>query len=84
MEKGGRILLSLEVLPHWKAQICKVGLGRDEPNINPYLPPPIGRFQWSLNPFTMLVIKLFIFNFRTNVLDLNIVERFTLLAAAEL
>lgn len=54
-EKGGRVLLSLEVLPHWKAQICKVGKGRDEPNVNPYLPPPIGRFQWSLNPFKMIV-----------------------------
>jgi hypothetical protein len=54
-ENGGRVLLSLEILPEWKAQICKVGKGRDEPNINPYLPPPIGRFQWSMNPFTMLV-----------------------------
>lgn len=55
MEKGGKVMLSLEILPHWKAQICKVGKGRDEPNINPYLPPPIGRFEFTLNPFKMLV-----------------------------
>jgi len=54
MEKGGKVLISLEILPHWKAQICKVGKGREEPNINPYLPPPLGRFDWSLNPFKML------------------------------
>jgi hypothetical protein len=50
------VLLSLEILPKWKAQVCKVGLGRDEPNVNPYLAPPFGRFKWSLNPFSMLVI----------------------------
>jgi hypothetical protein len=55
MEKGGKVLLSLEMLPHWKAQILKVGKGRDEPNINPHLPPPLGRFEWSLNPFKMFV-----------------------------
>ena len=53
-EKEGRILCSLEFLPKWKADLCKVGLGRKEPNIEPYLPPPNGRFQWSLNPFKTL------------------------------
>ena len=49
-QKSGRILCSLEILPMWKAEINKVGKGRKEPNINPYLPPPVGRFQWSMNP----------------------------------
>ena len=53
-QKAGRILCSLELLPEWKAQICKVGLGRSEPNVAPYLPPPVGRFEFSLNPFKML------------------------------
>ena len=53
-EKSGRILCSLEILPMWKAELTKVGLGRKEPNMAPYLPPPVGRFQWSLNPLTML------------------------------
>jgi len=43
-------------MPNWKAMVCKVGKGRDAPNVNPYLPPPIGRFEWSLNPFKMIVI----------------------------
>ena len=52
--KSGRILCSLEFLPLWKAQKCPVGKGRSEPNISPYLPPPVGRFEWSLNPFKLL------------------------------
>jgi len=52
-QKSGRILCSLEILPMWKAEINKVGKGRNEPNINPYLPYPLGRFQWTLNPFKL-------------------------------
>ena len=52
-EITGAVLCSLEILPKWKADICQVGLGRDEPNVNPYLPPPLGRFEFSLNPFKM-------------------------------
>ena len=51
---GGRVLCSLEILPQWKADLTKVGKGRDEPNLDPYLPPPVGRFEFSLNPFKML------------------------------
>jgi hypothetical protein len=53
-KSGGRILCSLEILPMWKAELTKVGLGRKDPNVSPYLPPPVGRFQWSLNPFKLL------------------------------
>ena len=49
--RSGRILCSLEILPMWKAELDPVGLGRKEPNHSPYLPPPVGRFQWSWNPF---------------------------------
>jgi len=49
-EKGGRVMCSLEILPKALAEIEKVGKGRDEPNVNPYLPPPVGRFEWTLNP----------------------------------
>jgi hypothetical protein len=52
--KGGRVQLSLEVLPSWKAAISIVGNGRDDPNVNPYLPPPVGRISFTLNPFKML------------------------------
>jgi hypothetical protein len=63
-------LLSLEILPKWKAQICKVGTGRDEPNCNPFLPAPLGRFKWSLNPFSILVKKIIFINSKF----LNILE----------
>ena len=52
--KSGRILCSLEYLPLWKAENNKVGKGRSDPNVSPYLPPPVGRFEFSLNPFKML------------------------------
>ena len=29
------------------------GFGRNDPNANPYLPPPTGRMKFSLNPFVM-------------------------------
>jgi hypothetical protein len=41
------------------AEACKVGKGRSEPNINPYLPSPVGRMQWSWNPYT-LIVNIFI------------------------
>ena len=53
-EKGGRVMCSLEILPKALAEIEKVGKGRDEPNANPYLPPPVGRFEWTLNPFKLI------------------------------
>ena len=53
-KKGGRVLCSLEVVPQWYADLHPVGKGREEPNMNPYLPPPVGRIRFSLNPFTML------------------------------
>ena len=53
-KKTGRILCSIEVLPDWKATTNPVGKGRDSPNVDPYLPPPVGRISFSLNPFTML------------------------------
>ena len=53
-KKGGRVLCSIEVVPQWYADLHPVGKGREEPNMNPYLPPPVGRIRFSLNPFTML------------------------------
>ena len=53
-EKGGRVMCSLEILPKALAEMEKVGKGRDEPNANPYLPPPVGRFEWTLNPFKLI------------------------------
>ena len=53
-EKGGRVMCSLEILPKSIADNEKVGKGRDEPNVNPHLPPPVGRFEFTLNPFKLV------------------------------
>ena len=52
-KKGGRVLCSIEIVPQWYADLHPVGKGRDEPNMNPYLPPPVGRISFTLNPFKM-------------------------------
>ena len=36
------------------ADLNLVGKGRDDPNVNPYLPPPVGRIEFTLNPFKMM------------------------------
>ena len=53
-KKSGRILCSLEVVPNWYTEINQVGEGRKEPNVNPYLAPPVGRLTFSMNPVTLL------------------------------
>ena len=53
-EKSGRVMCSLEILPKKNADLDIVGKGRDDPNVNPYLPPPVGRIQFTLNPFKMM------------------------------
>lgn len=50
----GDLAMSIEIVPWEEAETRKVGFGRDEPNTNPYLPPPVGRMQFSFNPFLML------------------------------
>ena len=45
MELKGEVLLSIEILPKAAALSQPVGLGRSEPNVNPYLPPPTGRMK---------------------------------------
>lgn len=51
---SGSVLCSLELLPMWKADQVKVGKGRDDPNCNPFLPPPVGRIRFSLNPYVLI------------------------------
>ena len=48
------IELDLRVVPVEFALMNKVGAARAEPNVEPHLPAPVGRFQLSLNPFSML------------------------------
>ena len=46
--------MSFELVPESAVKACPVGLGRNEPNTDPVLPAPVGRFEFSLNPFAML------------------------------
>jgi len=55
MKQEGRVQCSLELMPVSRANASRVGRGREDPNQNPWLPPPAGRFKWSLNPCTMLM-----------------------------
>lgn len=52
-EQMGKCLMSVQIWPVDKAQQQPVGLGRNDPNSNPFLPPPTGRLRFSLNPFVM-------------------------------
>jgi len=44
----------LRVFPGDQAKANPVGGARSDPNQEPYLPPPVGRISFSLNPFKML------------------------------
>lgn len=43
----GSICYSIQIWPKEKATIMPVGAGRNEPNNNPFLPPPVGRLKFS-------------------------------------
>ena len=49
-----KVKLDIRILPGAEAANQKVGDARNEPNVMPYLPPPVGRITFSLNPFAML------------------------------
>jgi len=49
----GSICFSVQIWPKDKAIVMKSGPGRSEPNTNPFCPPPVGRLQFSWNPFVM-------------------------------
>ena len=49
-----KIFLDLRCVPEEYAQVNQVGAARSDPNVEPTLPPPVGRIKFSLNPFAML------------------------------
>ena len=53
-KKPIEIKLDLRVVPKTFAESNKVGAARGDPNVEPTLPEPEGRFKLSLNPFAML------------------------------
>jgi len=53
-EKCGELLLSVQMVPADLISRLEAGDGRSQPNANPTLPPPSGRFTFSLNPLVMI------------------------------
>lgn len=53
--KDIKLRIDLRIVPMAMVKQKAVGPGRENPNMEPYLPPPIGRIQFSLNPCKMLV-----------------------------
>jgi len=49
-ETLGEICVSLMIVPKEIAKTKPVGQGRNDPNQHPYLPPPTGRIQFTMNP----------------------------------
>ena len=52
-EVNAKLRMQIDIVPIKQADEMPVGQGRDEPNHDPYLPPPVGRISLSLNPFKM-------------------------------
>lgn len=46
--------MQIEILPLDFAKDNPVGSGRNDPNTNPFLAPPVGRISFSLNPCKMI------------------------------
>jgi len=53
LEASGKIKISFQLVPMEVAAINKAGQGRSDPNQDPFLPPPMGRINWSWNPLNM-------------------------------
>jgi len=53
IEPNGTVRIQIDICPKEYAEKNKVGAARDEPNVSPYLPPPVGRLSFSFNPCVM-------------------------------
>ena len=49
----GKLKIQIDVVPKKQAEANPVGEAQGEPNVNPFLPKPFGRVEFSLNPFKM-------------------------------
>ncbi|GMF17109.1 unnamed protein product [Phytophthora fragariaefolia] len=54
----GRIGISVQIVPEDEAQTSPVGKGQNAPNLNPYLPPPVGRMRFTANPLAMIKVLI--------------------------
>jgi hypothetical protein len=53
-EMTGKVRLRIDILSKEEADEAPLGAGRKEENRDPYLPPPEGRIEFSMNPMKML------------------------------
>jgi len=51
---NAKLRLDMRLYPGDDAKANPVGEARSDSNMQPFLPPPIGRISFSLNPFAML------------------------------
>ncbi len=59
-----KIRLDLRILPEVNAKQCPAGAARNDPNVDPVLPPPIGRIKLTFNPCKMIVSLLVVHNLK--------------------
>lgn len=53
LEGHGEVRIRIDITTMEYANDNKVGSAREDPNIEPFLPPPVGRLTFSLNPCAM-------------------------------
>lgn len=53
-EDNGRILITLHMVPERDSNDDPQGVGREEPNNDPYCPPPEGRIKFTINPIDFI------------------------------
>jgi len=53
IENNGEVNIRIDISTQEFFEKNKIGSARDDPNNEPYLPPPVGRLHFSLNPFEM-------------------------------
>jgi len=50
-----RMFITVDCLTRAEADLLPAGVGRGNPNQNPFLPDPVGRWKFSWNPYTLLL-----------------------------
>lgn len=53
-EPMGQCLIGIKIYPIEKAELQPAGIGRSEPNADPFVPPPTGRLSFTWNPISMI------------------------------
>ena len=54
MTYKGKVRVQIDIVTKQEALVSPVGKGREMPNHSPYMKPPEGRIEMSLNPVKMM------------------------------